>query len=106
MCLFERVYGIMIAEYISNGKMKAERVGFMEALRKVIKGTDFPHMLELPENFKRKKLEIIIIPLEDDSSERKVLKKAGALSEFAKPELIDSEKSAWEKAMRKKYENS
>jgi hypothetical protein len=78
----------------------------MEALRKVVRGADLPNSFELPENFKRKKLEIIIIPLEEDSSEKKVLKKAGALSEFARPELIDSEKTAWEKAMREKYENS
>ncbi len=78
----------------------------MEALRKVVRGADLPSSLELPENFKTKKLEIIIIPLEDDSTGGKVLKKAGALSEFARPELINSEKTAWEKAMREKYENS
>jgi len=78
----------------------------MEALRKIVRGTDLPNSLELPERFKRKKLEIIIIPLEDESSEKKALKKAGALNEFARPELIDSEKTAWDKAMRGKHENS
>lgn len=78
----------------------------MEALRKVVRGAELPNSLNLPENFKRKKLEITIIPLEEETSGEKVLKKAGALSEFARPELIGSEKTAWEKAMRKKYENS
>lgn len=78
----------------------------MEALRKVVRGIELPNSLELPESFKRKKLEIIIIPIEDDSSIKKVLKKAGALSEFARSELVDLEKTAWEKAMREKYENS
>ncbi|HEX9060986.1 MAG TPA: hypothetical protein VF941_12475 [Clostridia bacterium] len=86
--------------------MQVERVDYMEALRKVVRGTDLPNSLELPESYKKKKLEIIIIPLEDDSANKRELKKAGALSEFAKPELIDIEKSAWEKAMREKHENS
>lgn len=78
----------------------------MEALRKVIRGTELPNSFELPENFKTKMLEIIIIPLEDDSYNKKGLKSAGSLSEFARPELISSEKNAWEKAMREKHENS
>lgn len=86
--------------------MKAEGVDHMEALRKVVKGTDFPNSFGLPESFKKKKLEIIIIPLEDDYVSKKELKKAGALSEYAKPELIDYEKTAWEKAVSEKYEDS
>ena len=78
----------------------------MEALKKIVRGKDLQKSFELPDSFKKKKLEIIIIPLEDDYAEKKVLKKAGALNEFARPELIDSEKTAWEKAMREKYENS
>ncbi len=78
----------------------------MEAVRKIVYGTDLPNSLELPENFKRKRLEIIIIPIEDDFSEKKELKKAGALSEFARPELIEMEKCPWEKAVSEKYENS
>jgi|GEM_PF-2648327 hypothetical protein len=78
----------------------------MEALRKVVRGIDLPNSLELPENFKSRKLEIIIIPLEDEAPNKKELKKLGALSEYAKPKLIDYEKTAWEKAMKEKYENS
>ena len=78
----------------------------MEALRKVVRGADLSNALELPEKFKRKNLEIIIIPLEEDLPDKKVLKKAGALSRFAKPELIHSEKTAWEIAVREKHENS
>lgn len=91
---------------IKKCEIKTERINNMEALRKVVRGTELPNSLELPESFKRKKLEIIIIPIEDDSSTKKVLKKAGALSNFARPELIDSEKTAWEKAMKEKYEYS
>ena len=90
--------------FIVDHKLKG--LDYMEALRKVVKGTDLPHMLESPESFKRKKLEIIIIPLEDDPFERKELKQSGALSEYAKPELIHSERLAWEKPMREKHENS
>lgn len=78
----------------------------MEALRKVVKGTDFPISFGLPESYKSKNLEIIIIPLDDDSIDKKELKKAGALSKYANPELIDYEKTAWETAVREKYENS
>lgn len=78
----------------------------MEVLRKVVRGTDLPKSLELPDSYKRKKLEIIIIPMGEDSSERRTLKEAGALSKYASPELIDSEKIAWETAMREKHENS
>lgn len=86
--------------------MKAERVDYMEVLRKIVRGTELPKSLELPDSYKRKKLEIIIIPIEDDSSEKKTLKEAGALSKYASPELINSEKTAWEAAMREKHENS
>lgn len=78
----------------------------MEALRKVVKGADLPESFELPENFKKKNLEVIIIPLEEESLNKNTLKKAGALSEYARPDLIDYEETAWEKAMREKYENS
>jgi hypothetical protein len=83
-----------------NSRMQAERVDHMEALRKVVRGTDLPNSFELPENFRKKNLEIIIIPLEDNSVNKKDLKKAGSLSEYAKPELIEYEKTAWEKASR------
>lgn len=86
--------------------MQAERIDSMEALRKVIKGNELPASFEIPENFKRKKLEIIIIPLEEEPSLKKALKKEGALSEFARPDLIGSEKTAWEFALRGKHEIS
>lgn len=44
--------------------------------------------------------------MENYFSQKKVLKKAGALSEFARPELIDLEKLAREKAIKEKYGNS
>ena len=77
----------------------------MEALRKIVRGTDLPNMLELPENFKDKRVEVIIIPVDDEFQGKKGLKKAGALSEYAKPKMINCEKTAWEKAMREKHEN-
>ena len=78
----------------------------MEALRKVVSGIELPSSFDLPESFKKRKLEIIIIPIEEEDLTVKTLKKAGALGKYAKPELIDQEKSAWEKAVRDKYENS
>lgn len=40
----------------------------MQALRKVVNGSDLPSLFELPDNFKKRKLEVIIIPI-DESEE-------------------------------------
>ncbi|TYQ13211.1 UNVERIFIED_CONTAM: hypothetical protein Cloal_4273 [Acetivibrio alkalicellulosi] len=38
----------------------------MEALRKVVNGADLPSIFELPENVKKRKLEVIIIPMNEN----------------------------------------
>jgi hypothetical protein len=48
----------------------------METLRKVVYGNDLPsNIFDIPESFKHKKLEIIIIPFEDEKTEKKSVKK-------------------------------
>jgi hypothetical protein len=78
----------------------------LEALRKVVNGNEIPNSFGIPESFKKRKLEVIIIPLEEESSTRVELKKPGALEAFKRPEMIEKEKTAWEIAMRDKHENS
>lgn len=78
----------------------------MEALRKVINGDEVPNSFGIPESFKKRKLEVIIIPLEEELINKVELKKPGALEAYKRPEMLEKEKTAWEIAMRHKHENS
>jgi len=78
----------------------------MEALRKVVDGTDLIKIIDVPESFKKKKLEVIIIPLDEESANQVELKRPGALKDYKREGLIEKEKTAWEIAVREKYENS
>lgn len=77
----------------------------MEALRKVVNGIDLTKIIDVPESFKKKKLEVIIIPLDEEPVNQMELKKPGALNEYARNDLLEKEKDAWEMALREKYEN-
>jgi hypothetical protein len=47
----------------------------MVALRKVINGDEIPNSFGIPESFKKRKLEVIIIPLEEEWTNKGKLKK-------------------------------
>jgi len=86
--------------------MHLNGVEFMEVLRKVINGDEVPNSFGMPESFRKRKLEVIIIPLEEESINKIELKKPGALEAYKETKLKKKEKTAWEIAMRDKYENS
>ena len=64
----------------------------MEALRKVINGSDLPSMFELPDNFKKRKLEVIIIPIDENEEINAKLTAIDKLSG-----LLSNDKSVMEK---------
>jgi hypothetical protein len=78
----------------------------MEALRKMIDGADLFKVMDVPESFRKKKLEVIIIPLDEESHTRIELKKPGVFKDYLREGLMATEKDAWEIAMREKHENS
>jgi len=70
----------------------------MEIVRKVVNGADLVNIIEMPDSFANKKLEILVFPFEDSKSKTKSKKSlAGILSEYANAKLIEQEKDIWYK---------
>lgn len=64
-------------------------------------------MLEKIEAKKNQKLIITILDeFIEETPEVKIHSARGALSEYANPQLLKEERSAWEKAVIEKYENA
>ncbi len=58
-------------------------------------------LLDLPSELSEKEVEVIILIKDVPKTQRKSLR--GALQNYAHPDLIDLESSAWENAAEKKY---
>jgi len=82
----------------------------VEFIRKVANSDMLADVMDLPESFRNKKVEILIFPYEnmntDDSTDRKSKKARGLLEKYKNKELQDLENGAWAKAVEDKYENS
>ena len=64
-------------------------------------------IMSLPENFKHRKLEIVILPASETISMVENKNSArGVLSEFKNLDFIQSENTAWENAVVDKYGNN
>jgi hypothetical protein len=61
-------------------------------------------LLNLPSKFSGQQVEIIVSTKEYSEVKKKSLK--GILENYANPELIPLESTAWAKAVEKKYDNS
>lgn len=82
----------------------------MNFVRKVANSDILASIIDIPESLKNKKVEILILPIEDDSEEKQVLthiaKARGSLKKYSNIDLIPEEENIWEKVMKEKYENS
>lgn len=70
----------------------------MEIIRKVVNGADLVDIIEIPDSFVNKKLEVLVFPFEENKQKRKNKKDlAGILAEYANKDLIEKEKDIWYK---------
>ena len=70
----------------------------MQVVRKILKGTELKNVIDIPSNLINKKLELLIIPIEEDEQKRKRKNKkslSGFLAEYANANLISKESDVW-----------
>ncbi|QSQ10285.1 hypothetical protein H0A61_02686 [Koleobacter methoxysyntrophicus] len=82
----------------------------MKFIRKVANSDILAGIIDIPEELKSKKVEIIILPYENmdnpDLEEQKKKNVRGALTKYKNKELQEKEKEAWANAAVRKHENS
>lgn len=79
----------------------------MEFIRKTVNSKELESLFDLPENLRNKKVEVIVLPIDENNRnnyEKKSL--GGRLQKYANPSLIPLEQDAWSGSVVKKYENS
>ncbi|MCL2344137.1 MAG: hypothetical protein FWC62_09660 [Firmicutes bacterium] len=76
----------------------------MECVRQII-DSELLDRLYLPRHLRNRKVEVIIMPVENDGNSKKkpIENLIGILHEYANPDLIPLEKDAWARAMEEKY---
>ena len=75
----------------------------MQAIREYQTVKDGKISLQLPDSFWGREVEIIVLPLQDiDKKFTKKKSLRGCLSQYAKPELMEKEKEAWQEAVKEK----
>lgn len=68
----------------------------MEFIRKVVNGTDLINVIDMPKSLINKKVEILILPIEEKQKKIKRKKSiAGFLAKYANPSLIEKEGDIW-----------
>ena len=82
----------------------------MNFVRKVANSNILASIIDIPENLRNKKVEILIFPYENLDSEanidQKPKKARGLLEKYRNKDLQDVENGAWAKAVVDKHENS
>jgi hypothetical protein len=82
----------------------------LDFIRTIVNSDILASIIEIPENLRHRKVEILILPYEnvnvEENKEQKVKMARGILGKYKNIELQSEENSAWEKAMVDKYENS
>lgn len=75
----------------------------MEYIRQIINSEQLPPIFNIPNAMKNKRVEVIILPLED---EKTTVKKSlrGALKAYANSDLQHLEDAAWSDEVKEKYE--
>ncbi len=72
----------------------------MEAIRKICSTEQGKLTLQLPHSFWNCEVEVIVLPLHKKTEPLKTKKSLfGIFQQYAKPELIDQEKLAWQNAV-------
>lgn len=78
----------------------------MQAIREIRLAGTSQISLTIPPEFVGQQIEIIILPLQAQPAPKTHKKSLrGCLKQYAKPELIADEKSAWQNAAVEKYES-
>jgi hypothetical protein len=76
----------------------------MQVVRKVIDSEMLGSIIVLPESFRNKKVEVLVLQVQNAQETPKPKKSfLGALSKYANPSLIEQEESAWAEATAEKY---
>ncbi len=79
----------------------------MDYFRQTVDSEMLSGFLNLPDSMRKKRVEVIILSDDGDEPQRQISGEAyGALRQYANPGLFPLEKGAWERAVKKKYENS
>ncbi|KKC28668.1 hypothetical protein [Caldanaerobacter subterraneus] len=81
----------------------------MKFIRKVANSDILADIMEIPEELRGKKVEIIVLPyenMEDVDSKEQKRRLRGALSKYKNEKLIEKENEAWASAVMENYENS
>lgn len=79
----------------------------MEVVRKVINSDLLLNIVDIPENLRNKKVEILIRPLATEKSlEKNKLPVKGMLEKYKNIEMLGREAEAWPEAVREKYDDN
>lgn len=82
----------------------------MNYIRKITNIDLLAGIMNIPENMRHKKVEVIVLPYEEDLNENKKVgtKKnvKGLLQKYANLNYLALEESAWPEAVRESHENS
>lgn len=81
----------------------------MDFVRKITNSDTLKHIVDLPESLQNQDVELIILPLNNDSLVKQVPPRTysarGSLRQYANPDLLRHEQLAWEKGVKEKYEH-
>lgn len=81
----------------------------MDFVRKVTNSYALKHIVDLPESLQNQEVEIIILPVNNDSPLKRILPPSssarGSLRQYANKDLLQTEQDAWEKGVRDKHEH-
>lgn len=75
----------------------------MEYIREIINSDKLENIFYIPENLKHRTVEVLIVPIQEKKNE--IGKFRGILKEYANPDLVELEESAWEMVAREKHGN-
>lgn len=78
----------------------------MDYLRKTVDSNDLEPLFNLPEALRNRKVEVIILPVDEKKENASSVSLAGKLSKYANPSLISLENGAWSNALRQKHDHS
>ncbi|TZE80839.1 hypothetical protein [Calorimonas adulescens] len=82
----------------------------MKFVRKITNSDVLANIIDIPEELRNKKVEVIILPYENmedvDLKEQKNKRVRGALAKYKNKDLQEKESEAWANAAVEKYANS
>ena len=67
----------------------------MEFVRKVVNGSDLINVIDIPNSLINKKVEVLVLPIEEKKKTKKKKSLAGFLAKYANPSLIETEENIW-----------